>query len=562
MASSDYNDFFDDESVIDILIPLIIVASCLLLTLLLIVTAWLVSKTRRGIALRLGDESGAVNVEEEEMGEGEIERLETALLGTLDSRARENYERAKIFSRRYPPDSLPSEITLSQYLSIQEKGVSAWEFEPDLENTTSFVEARTEIAFYDGECSVQANLPMPKQNEVYYFEAKLYEKPETTTITVGLSTKPYPLFRMVGMNRHSVAYMSSDGSRYHNHAFSGKAYGPAYYQGDVIGLGYRPRTGTVFFTRNGKKLEDAYTNLRMNLFPTIGADGPAQVHVNFGQAGFVFIEANVKKWGLAPMMGTLAPPPAYGSERGSILLETGLTPGSQAGAVVGRPDHVGASTAGRFVQNNQETKGHHSFGPSPLAQLSHMPQHQQPLLEEEESAANGVGHEGSMDFAARQARESLAPVPVLHHSHSHSSSGHSTPRRSRQSTGSRGRTQGHRHRKRVSMNAEDGSEVLGNEDGHDHHDQRQDRDQDPSTDFDAGESPAFSPPTPGAYDLAMIDMTGSPPRYDLMDSLRQNEVRLALLDAQRLHSENQTQAGAQGQGQAQTHHRSRSNRTR
>jgi hypothetical protein len=37
----------------------------------------------------------------------------------------------------------------------------------------------------------------------------------------------------------------------------------------------------------------------------------------------VFIEANVKKWGLAPSVGTLAPPPAYGSERGSILLDVG-----------------------------------------------------------------------------------------------------------------------------------------------------------------------------------------------------------------------------------------------
>ncbi|OAV98780.1 hypothetical protein PTTG_25505 [Puccinia triticina 1-1 BBBD Race 1] len=55
-------------------------------------------------------------------------------------------------------------------------------------------------------------------------------------------------------------------------------------------------------------------------FPTVGATGPAAVHVNLGQAGFVFIEANVKKWGLAPMAGTLAPPPAYGHQIGSILL--------------------------------------------------------------------------------------------------------------------------------------------------------------------------------------------------------------------------------------------------
>ena len=64
-----------------------------------------------------------------------------------------------------------------------------------------------------------------------------------------------------------------------------------------------------------------------NFFPAIGAVGPAVVHVNFGQAGFVFIEANVKKWGLAPVTGSLAPPPPYGSEQGSILLETGTKDG-------------------------------------------------------------------------------------------------------------------------------------------------------------------------------------------------------------------------------------------
>lgn len=87
-----------------------------------------------------------------------------------------------------------------------------------------------------------------------------------------------------------------------------------------MGVGYRHRTGTLFFTKNGRKLEDAYTGLRWNLFPTVGANGPCQVHVNLGQMGFVFIEANVKKWGLAPSQGTLAPPPAYGLERDTILL--------------------------------------------------------------------------------------------------------------------------------------------------------------------------------------------------------------------------------------------------
>jgi len=70
-----------------------------------------------------------------------------------------------------------------------------------------------------------------------------------------------------------------------------------------------------------------------NFFPSVGANGPCVVHVNFGQAGFVFIEANVKKWGLAPQTGSLAPPPPYGSEQGSILLEAGRKDGYTGGSL-------------------------------------------------------------------------------------------------------------------------------------------------------------------------------------------------------------------------------------
>ena len=127
----------------------------------------------------------------------------------------------------------------------------------------------------------------------------------------------------IGWHKISIAY-TSGGHRRYNQPFTPSPYGPEYLQGDVVGVGYRPRTGTVFFTRNGKKLDDVAHGLKtQNFFPTVGANGPCTVHVNFGQSGFVFIEANVKKWGLAPMTGSLAPPPPYGSEQGSILLESG-----------------------------------------------------------------------------------------------------------------------------------------------------------------------------------------------------------------------------------------------
>lgn len=222
---------------------------------------------------------------------------------------------------------MPTDITLSQFLSIQEKGVSAWSFEPDYEtNASILVHARTELTFlpdpFSSSC-VQSNLPLPKLNEVYYWEVKMFDLPESTSVAIGLATKPYPSFRLPGHSRFSVAY-HSNGDKSHNYPFTSQPYGGPLKEGDVLGVGYRPRTGTVFFTRNGRKMDDAYIGLtRWNLFPTVGADGPCSLHVNLGQAGFVFIEANVKKWGLAPSVGTLAPPPAYGSERGSILLEAG-----------------------------------------------------------------------------------------------------------------------------------------------------------------------------------------------------------------------------------------------
>ncbi|KAL0951108.1 hypothetical protein HGRIS_007845 [Hohenbuehelia grisea] len=310
-----------------VLLPLLIVLSTFLFLLLLFLVCVLLIRRRRGIVLR--DNDGPVDMSREELidGEGGFETIEAHWLDSVPELVKREYTRAKEHQLHYPPNSFPTDITLTQFLSIQEKGVTAWCFEPDYETVNSLlVHARTEITFLPDPASascVQSNLPLPKLNEVYYWEVKMFDLPESTNVGVGLATKPYPSFRLPGHNRYSVAY-HSNGDKSHNYPFTATSFGPALKEGDVLGVGYRPRTGTVFFTRNGRKMEDAFVGLsRWNLFPTIGADGPCSVHVNLGQAGFVFIEANVKKWGLAPSVGTLAPPPAYGSERGSILLDVG-----------------------------------------------------------------------------------------------------------------------------------------------------------------------------------------------------------------------------------------------
>lgn len=173
-----------------------------------------------------------------------------------------------------------------------------------------------------------------------------------------------------GFHKLSVAYQST-GHRRYNQPFSSTPYGPPLSQGDVIGVGYRPRSGTIFFTRNGKKLEEVVHHQKVpNFFPTIGANGPCAVHVNFGQMGFVFIEANVKKWGLAPMTGSLAPPPPYGSEQGSILLESGRESAAQISQRV--YENAGAGSTVRITPSASPGPTRSSTDIS-LAQLAHVP---------------------------------------------------------------------------------------------------------------------------------------------------------------------------------------------
>ncbi|KAF7306976.1 SPRY-domain-containing protein [Mycena indigotica] len=346
-----------------ILLPLLIVLSTLLFILFLVLVCALLLRRRRGIMLR--DMDGPVDLSREDFadGEGGFEGIESRWLESVSESVRRAYLRARDYQLQYHPNSLPSDITLSQFLSIQEKGVSAWSFEPDYETVNSLlVHARTEITFLPDPASascVQSNLPLPKLNEVYYWEVKMFDLPESTNVAVGLATKPYPAFRLPGLNRYSVAY-HSNGEKSHNYPFTASQFGPPLKEGDVLGVGYRPRTGTLFFTRNGRKMEDAFVGLsRWNLFPTIGADGPCSVHVNLGQAGFVFIEANVKKWGLAPSVGTLAPPPAYGSERGSILLDVG---GRQR-----RGDGTPQTSSGA---SSPRRSSHRSRRPKPPGQVS------------------------------------------------------------------------------------------------------------------------------------------------------------------------------------------------
>lgn len=270
------------------------------------------------------------------------------------------YKQGEEFIKQNPPLIIPHALssheqiedpiideTTRQYIS--DEGAYAWEFQPDpnLPNDTVMVENKTEITFlnYNYEASVMTNLPIPRINRVYYCEFKIFELNnndganftsnqlnEQETISFGLSTCPYPYFRLPGKHHHSVAY-DSNGARRFNDSFEldpklGTLF-PRLEKGDVVGIGYRSNSGTVFFTRNGKKLKEDSVGGHIRgwkfkyVYPIVGANVPCKVHVNFGTYGFVYIEANVKKWGYAKSNGTKLPPPSYEEYGQDTLLESG-----------------------------------------------------------------------------------------------------------------------------------------------------------------------------------------------------------------------------------------------
>ncbi|CAB4423349.1 unnamed protein product [Rhizophagus irregularis] len=139
--------------------------------------------------------------------------------------------------------------------------------------------------------------PTIREEVIHYFEVTVLSKATDvdTIISVGLSTKPYPYFRLPGWNKHSVGYQSNNGSLYHNDMNSGKEYALSYTVGDTIGCGYKPGTNEIFFTKNGDYLGPYTTsnftnnpfianddNLRHIWYPTIAANGQCKLEINFG----------------------------------------------------------------------------------------------------------------------------------------------------------------------------------------------------------------------------------------------------------------------------------------
>lgn len=243
------------------------------------------------------------------------------------------YLKAEEYTKTHPPNfhhTRGKSFTPEDEFLIKDRGIAAFEFEQehDLLSARYLVADRTEINFHNNDTPYSTatsvlNYSLLVKNRTFsdtvYFEVKIYEYlsgPANPNghFAIGLVTKPYPShFRLPGYNSFSIAYESTGNLKINKpfptplqqHQGEQSTYNaqvlPPLEQSDIVGFGYSVLSGTIFITRNGRKMMDIMQGCYVDLYPAIGCFSTnAKFLVNVGQLGFVWVEANVRKYGFVP----------------------------------------------------------------------------------------------------------------------------------------------------------------------------------------------------------------------------------------------------------------------
>lgn len=168
-------------------------------------------------------------------------------------------------------------------------------------NIVSYLTSRKRRTHAD--LSIQSAQPLQRLYGIGYFEMKVLAVKQKSRsgsgrsglVSVGLADLNYSNTSQPGWKRNSYGYHSDDGMKFHN---SGSPLGPicapnstvaeVFGAGDVVGCGLNYEAKEIFYTKNGKFLGVAFTNVDLRaVYPTIGLDS-ASVQVFFNEDQFVF----------------------------------------------------------------------------------------------------------------------------------------------------------------------------------------------------------------------------------------------------------------------------------
>lgn len=173
------------------------------------------------------------------------------------------------------------------------------------------------------ESSACMNMAMPiqnRQNDTVYFEVKIHSFDRGTELAIGLTTMPHANWAMPGLLPYSMA-ITHLGQLVTNGRKDRVQILPRLARGDVVGIGKKFNSGTLFVSHNGRSVMEIARGVKFDMFVCVGSRGKASMSVNVGQSGFVLVEANIKHWGFceAANEGSLGAPPAYGSAQHAVL---------------------------------------------------------------------------------------------------------------------------------------------------------------------------------------------------------------------------------------------------
>ncbi|CAH6721058.1 protein Ssh4p [[Candida] jaroonii] len=248
--------------------------------------------------------------------------------GSLSPEEQQSFFRAEEFYKVNVPtfEGRGRSITNDIEVVIKERGLQAFEFSQDesILNPKYIVEDKTELNFHNNDLPYSTvtsilNYCLPVRHRLFsdtvYFETKIFEYVDSPNghFSIGIVTKPYPAFRLPGYNNFSIAYESTGNLKINKpfptplqqHLGDKSLFNalvlPPLGQSDIVGFGYHIPTGTVFITKNGRKIMDVMRGLFIDMYPAVGCFSTnGKFQVNLGQRGFVWIEANVKKYGFIP----------------------------------------------------------------------------------------------------------------------------------------------------------------------------------------------------------------------------------------------------------------------
>ncbi|CDO69865.1 hypothetical protein BN946_scf184884.g24 [Trametes cinnabarina] len=276
-------------------------------------------------------------------------------LGLYADAPDDEYEAAEQFCRQHPaepPKLLPSHVVER----IDALGCQAWGFEipptprfrgsihnvgGDGKSGLGVVKIATEKACLDicilSDLPILAGLYDVQGKLGVYYEVKIlrmdglvavgefapgldfpYNADAQSFPSPGSACRPYPHWRLPGWNRLSAGLHLDDFRKFFEDPDGGRDYTPLLTRlspGDTIGFGYAFALGTVFFTRNGARLPDAFTGVYLprpqhDVYAAIGVEGACELEVNFGGDVFRWKEGNEWAWRVEGHVGTLAGGPS------------------------------------------------------------------------------------------------------------------------------------------------------------------------------------------------------------------------------------------------------------